>query len=42
LKGEYANMSAPGMLSGRQLEFVVIAVARFFRSNSASVDKEHP
>src|ERR1700694_13207 len=36
LKGAYASISAPGMLSGRQLETGVIALAAFFRNNSAA------
>src|SRR5437879_1233111 len=36
LKGAYASISAPGMPSGRQLETGVIALAAFFRNNSAA------
>src|SRR3984893_8441365 len=36
LNGAYPSISAPGMLSGRQLETGVIALAAFFRNNSAA------
>src|SRR6266853_2822074 len=36
LKGAYASSSAPGMPSGRQLATGLIALAAFFRNNSAA------